>query len=130
MTENPMATSRAFAGVLVAGALLAPIGAGAASPAAPTPGEPAAAADAVLTRAIVQSIVEQEGGRRIHIHLKVAPGAKLPFTTLTFRVPDRQMIAGLAQGQSVKFSARRIDGENTLTAIRAVPPCVRFQPCD
>lgn len=28
------------------------------------------------------------------------------------------------------FRAERIDGENTLTAIRPAPPCERFRQCD
>lgn len=85
---------------------------------------------AVETRATVRSITREEAGQRLYVHLKVVPGAKLPFTTLRFRVRDAALLVGLQEGDSVKFRAERIDGENTVTAIRAVPPCVRFQPCD
>ncbi|WP_162241860.1 serine hydrolase [Pseudorhodoferax sp. Leaf267] len=100
--------------------------------AAATTPAPAAAAQAgpVEMRAIKQSITEEDGGARVYVHLKVAPGANLPFTTLRLRVRDKALVAGLRNGASVKFSAERIDGENTLMAIRAVPACVRFQPCD
>ncbi|WP_427914886.1 serine hydrolase [Ramlibacter sp. MMS24-I3-19] len=92
-----------------------------------------AGAEAVVpveTRATLRSITEEDHGKRVYVHLKVAPGANLPFTTLRFRVPDRAVLRGMREGASVKFRAERIDGENTLVAIRAVPACVRFQPCD
>ncbi len=93
---------------------------------------PAAAQEAaqVETRATLSSVTEEDGGRRVYVHLKVAPNANLPFTTIRFRVRDRALLAGLGEGASVKFRARRVDGENTLIAIRAVPACLRFQPCD
>ncbi len=84
----------------------------------------------VETRAILRSITEEDGGKRAYVHLKIVPGANLPFTTLRFPVLDRALVAGLREGSSVKFRAERVDGENTLVAIRTVPACVRFQPCD
>jgi Cu/Ag efflux protein CusF len=84
----------------------------------------------VETRATFRSVTEEDGGARVYVHLKVVPGANLPFTTLRFSVRDKSILAGLREGAHVKFRAERIDGENSLTAIRAVPPCVRFQPCD
>ncbi len=97
--------------------------------AAPAPALPQEA-PAVETRAILRAFSEEDGGARVYVHLKIAPTAKLPFTTLRFRVRDRALLGGLREGASVKFRAGRVDGENTLLAIRAVPPCVRFQPCD
>lgn len=97
----------------------------------PTPASAAAAqASSVEMRAIMRSLTEEDGGKLAYVHLKVVPGANLPFTTLRFRVRDKALVAGLREGSSVKFRAERIDGENTLMAIRAVPACVRFQPCD
>lgn len=90
----------------------------------------AAEANQVEMRAIMRNITEEDGGKRAYVHLKVVPGANLPFTTLRFRVHDKARVTGLREGSSVKFRAERIDGENTLTSIRAVPKCVRFQPCD
>ena len=84
----------------------------------------------VETRATLHSITEEDGGERVYVHLKIVPRAKLPFTTLRFRVRDRGLLAGLREGATVKFRAERVEGENTVLAIRAVPPCVRFQPCD
>ncbi len=93
--------------------------------------EAAAPADApVEARATLRSVTEEDGGKRVYVHLKILPGAKLPFTTLRYRVRDKAMLAGLQEGASVKFRAERIAGENTLLAIRAVAPCVRFQACD
>lgn len=84
----------------------------------------------VETRAVIRAITKDDGGLRTYVHLKVLPRAKLPFTTLRFHVRDPAILAGLADGSNVKFRAERTDGENTLTTIRAVPACVRFQPCD
>lgn len=82
----------------------------------------------VETRATVRAVTEAQG--RLYVHLKILPRTKLPFTTIRFRVRDPALLAGLSEGASVKFRAERIEGENTLVAIRAVPACVRFQPCD
>lgn len=101
-----------------------------AGPAEPVPAQRQEAATMVETRATLRAVTEEDGGDRVYVHLKIVPGARLPFTTLRFRVRDRALVAGLAAGSSVKFRAERIDGENTLVAIRAVPPCARFQPCD
>ncbi len=84
----------------------------------------------VETRATFSSVAQEDGGTRTYVRLKVVPSANLPFTTLRFRVRDPAILAGLREGASVKFRAERIDGENSLTAIRAVPPCARSQPCD
>lgn len=64
-----------------------------------------------------------------------ARGRKRPLEGLAARVESSVPVAGLTlpllgEGASVKFRAERIEGENTLVAIRAVPPCVRFQFCD
>lgn len=96
----------------------------------PAPEPSAQPAAAVETRATLRSIEEEDGGKRTYVHLKIVPGAKLPFTTLRFRVREKAQLAGLGEGDSVKFRAERIDGENTLLSLRAVPACVRFQPCD
>jgi Cu/Ag efflux protein CusF len=84
----------------------------------------------VETRATLRSITKGDDGKRVYVHLKLAPHANLPFTTLRFYVRDPTLLSGLQEGAAVKFRAERIAGENTLVSIRAVPPCVRFQPCD
>ena len=37
--------------------------------------------------------------------------------------------AGIAEGSWVRFTAKHIDGEATLTSIRATAECKRFQEC-
>ena len=81
----------------------------------------------VETRAVVRSI--EESGSRLYIRLKLVPRAKLPFTTITYRVLDRRLVANLREGESVAFRAQRIAGENVVTALRTMPPCERLRPC-
>jgi Cu/Ag efflux protein CusF len=83
----------------------------------------------VFTRAVVRSFHEEAGGKT-YVRLKLLPRAKLPFTVQTFRVADRSLLKGLAEGASVKFTTRHIDGENTVTSIQPAVECRRFQPCD
>lgn len=87
----------------------------------------AASAEDVYTRGVVRSVDTEDG--RLYIRLKVVPRAKLPFSTLTYRVMDAQLVAGLRSGDSVQFRAERRGGENVLTALRSAPPCERFSPC-
>lgn len=89
-----------------------------------------APAEEVYTRAVVRGTSEEEGGRRLYIHLKLVPRAKIPFSTLAYRVLDRELVARLREGDSVAFRAERRDGENVLTAIRPAPPCKRFEKCE
>lgn len=106
------------------------IAAGASAQAKPSEGPERAGESAqVFTRAVVRSFFEETDGRS-YVRLKLLPKAKLPFTVQTFRLADRSLQAGLSEGASVKFISRHIDGENTVTAIHAVPECRRFQPCD
>ena len=83
----------------------------------------------VLTRARVVS-VQQDSGGPLYVRLKLLPQAKLPFTTQRFTVVDRTLLAGIAEGAWVKFTAKSVDGENTLTSIQVAQECKRFQPCD
>ncbi|MEJ7930548.1 serine hydrolase [Ramlibacter sp. AN1015] len=99
-------------------------------PMAPASLERVPAASPVEKRATLRSITREDGGKRVYVHLKVALHANLPFTTLRFYVRDPALLSSLQKGATVKFRAERIAGENTLVSIRAVPPCVRFQPCD
>ena len=70
------------------------------------------------------------GGNATLVRLKLLPRAKLPFTTQTFRVVNPALLHGISQGAWVQFTARHIDGENTLTSIRATVECKRFERCD
>ena len=95
----------------------------------PPEGESGSEAAPVFTRAVVRSFHEEAGGKA-YVRLKLLPRAKLPFTVQTFRVADRSLLKGLAEGASVKFTSRHIDGENTVTSIQPAAECRRFQPCD
>lgn len=83
----------------------------------------------VYTRARVVSL-PKESDAKPFVRLKLLPRSKIPFTTQAFRVADRALLAGIPEGASVKFTARHVEGENTLTSIRVVEECRRFQPCD
>jgi Cu/Ag efflux protein CusF len=83
----------------------------------------------VATRAQLASTFEEPNGK-LYVRLKLLPRSKIPFSTLTFRVTDRALLAGIAQGSWVKFTASRVDGENAVTSLQAVDKCVRYQPCD
>lgn len=107
--------------IMTAGALVMPARALPPGPNGPAP---------VEMRATVRSIVQEGRDKRTYINLKILPGSKLPFTTQRFLVRDPALVAGLSREASVKFRAERLEGENTLVAIRAVAACVRFQPCD
>jgi Cu/Ag efflux protein CusF len=122
-TVSSVRVAAALRTLLLAAACAAATAAGAA---------PAAAASAsgdVETRAVVRSTFEQAGGR-LYIQLKLVPRSKLPFTTITYRVLDRGLVAKVRAGDSVAFRAQRMEGENVLTALRPAPPCERFRPCE
>lgn len=76
----------------------------------------------VYTRGQFRGVFEEEGGRRVYARLKLVTGQKLPFTTLSYRVRDRRLVQGIQEGTEVDFRAERIDGENTLTALRPASP--------
>ncbi len=121
--------------VATALALAAVWGAAGAQPVAPAGAASAAAEDAapaapVYTRARLVSVEADAGGNPTHVRLKLLPRAKLPFTTQTFRVVNPALLHGIPQGTWVQFTARHIDGENTLTSIRVTAECKRFEPCD
>ena len=84
--------------------------------------------DPVYTRARLMSSHEEPGGK-LYLRLKIPPRSKIPFTTQTFRLADRKLVADIADGTPVEFVSRRLEGENTVVAIRAVAECHRFQKC-
>lgn len=84
----------------------------------------------VYMRARLVSVKADAGGNTAYVRLKLLPRAKLPFTIQTFKVADRALLDGIGQGAWVQFTARHIDGENTLTSIRMTAECKRFEPCD
>ena len=86
--------------------------------------------EAVYTRARVVSVLQEAGADgKLYARLKLVPNAKIPFATQAFRVVDRALLEGIPEGAWVDFTARRMNGENTLTAIRLAEACKRFQPC-
>lgn len=91
-----------------------------------TDANPVAAPSA--TRAQIRAINRAADGK-IVIALKVVTEAKLPFTTLTFLVPDPSLVRGFAVGDEVFFTATRIAGQNSLLSLKKTAPCVRFQTC-
>ena len=116
-------------------ALAAVWGAAGAQPVAPAGAASAAVEGAapvapVYTRARVVSLEADAGGNAMLVRLKLLPRAKLPFTTQTFRVVNPGLLHGISQGAWVQFTARHIDGENTLTSIRVTAECKRLEPCD
>lgn len=116
-------------------ALPAVWGAAGTQPVAPAGAASAAAEDAapaapVYTRARLVSVEADAGGTATLVRLKLLPRAKLSFTTQTFRVANPALLHGISQGSWVQFTARHIDGENTLTSIRVTAECKRFEPCD
>ena len=120
------ATALALAAVWGAAGAQSVAPAGAASAAV----EGAAPAAPVYTRARLVSVEADAGGNATHVRLKLLPRAKLPFTTQTFRVVNPALLHGISQGSWVQFTARHIDGENTLTSIRVTAECKRLEPCD
>lgn len=93
------------------------------------PGDPPAekkAVPQVFTPATVASVFDTDAGAKHYIRLKLGPNQGLPFRTLTFRVRDPALIAPFPPGSGVAFIAQRLDGENTLTALRAAPKPQRF----
>jgi len=84
-------------------------------------------AESVYTRARVTSNFE-EGGR-FYVRLKLLPRSKIPFTTMTYRVRDRDLVRQFSPGATVEFLAERFDGENTVTRMRSAADCNKFQKC-
>lgn len=91
----------------------------------------AAAEATVYTRARVVSVLQEPGsGGKLYVRLKLLPRSKIPFTTQAFRVLDPALLADIPEGSWVKFTARHVEGENTLLSIQVVEECKRFQRCD
>ena len=114
--------------VLMTALSLAIVEGAAAQSAEPRPTEAAAEAAPVTTYARLVSASQEDDGK-LYVRLKLLPRAKLPFMVQRFRVKDRTLLAGIAEGSWVRFTAKHIDGENTLTSIRITAECKRFQEC-
>jgi len=83
----------------------------------------------VFTHARLTSTFQEADGK-FYVRLKLLPNAKLPFTTQAFRVNDRTLLASIPEGSWVRFTAKHVAGENTLTSIHIAEECMRFRPCD
>ncbi|MBS0455277.1 MAG: copper-binding protein [Proteobacteria bacterium] len=92
------------------------------------PDAPSAAQAVVYTRAVVRSFFEEDG--RLYVRLRLLPTTKIPFTTQNFLVADRTLLDGIGEGASVRFTARHMAGESTLTSIEVADPCKRFRKCE
>lgn len=126
------AVSGQFAALVVAVSLCCALAPSAvAAPSAPaTQGDKSATtAEPVFTRARLVSVQPDRDGRLL-VRLKLLPRSKIPFSTQTFTVLDRALVADIPEGSWVKFTARSEGGVNWLTAIHVVEECRRFQPCD
>ncbi len=115
MNATPLPTLRSLA---AAAALLLCCLAGAAS--APAAVAMTAAADpaTVYTHGEFRAVSQEPGSRDTFAHIKLAPGVKIPFSTITFRVRDAALLKGLQPGTRVEFRSERVEGENVLVAIR------------
>lgn len=117
-----LVATASLCGALAANAIAAP-------PAPAAGGTGAATVEPVYTRARLVS-VDKESNDRILVRLKLLPRSKIPFSTLTFVVRDKALLADIPEGAWVKFQARSEDSVNVLTSIHVVEECRRFQPCD
>jgi Cu/Ag efflux protein CusF len=119
---SPRHLSIAWLGLVLATAAIA-------QDAARRPDPPAAEAQQqpVFTRA--RFVAAHEDAGKPYVRLTLLPRAKLPFSTQTFRLADRTLMEGIPDGSPVEFVARRIDGENTVVALRPMAECKRFQKC-
>ena len=120
MLAHPLHLLRA----LLLGGLLAASHAQAQGP--DTPQADQKAAPQVFTHASVASVFDTDAGAKHYVRLKLGPNQGMPFRTLTFRVRDPALIAPFPPGSGVEFIAQRLDGENTVTALRAAPKPGRF----
>ena len=64
--------------------------------------------------------LDKAGGRITLKHGGIKP-LDMPAMTMAFRLRDAAMIDGMAVGDRVRFTAERIDGQYTVTAISKAP---------
>ena len=93
-------------------------------PASPLASPTAAAASAAAPVAMADGEVRKIDTEAGKLTLRHGPIAHLdmPGMTMVFRVADRNMLAGLKPGDKLRFSAERIQGAITITAIERAPP--------
>jgi Cu/Ag efflux protein CusF len=97
--------------------LAAALGASAATTHA-QPAAPAAAAEAPQSEGVVRKVDAAAG----KITLRHGPIANLdmPPMTMVFRVAPPTLLEGLKAGDKIRFSAEKIDGAYTVTAVEVV----------
>lgn len=118
MTATPLPTLRALAATAALLCCL-PV---AALAQATAPAAAAADPATIYTHGEFRAVSQEPGSRDTFAHIKVAPGVKIPFSTITYRVRDAALLKGLQPGTRVEFRAERVEGENVLVAIRPRQP--------
>ena len=63
--------------------------------------------------------IDKDAGKLTLQHGPIA-NLEMPGMTMVFRVADPKMLDGLKEGDRVRFSAQRVNGAITVTAIDAV----------
>ena len=118
-----------MSGRLLAGALIAALSAAvwqaqAQAPASPPASPPAAAASATALVAMADGEVRKVDTEAGKLTLRHGPIAQLdmPGMTMVFKVADPKLLNGLKPGDKLRFSADRIQGAITITAIERAPP--------
>ena len=94
-------------GMIAASIAMPALAADASSPAGSTP----------LTEGEVRK-VDKEAGRLTLRHGRIE-NLDMPGMTMVFRVADPKMLDGVKEGDSVRFSAERVNGALTVTAIES-----------
>ena len=114
-----------MSGRLLAGWLIAALSAAAWQVQAQSPASPpAAAASAAVAVAMADGEVRKADPGAGKLTLRHGPIAHLdmPGMTRVFKVADPKLLTGLKPGDRPRFSADRIQGAITITAIERVPP--------
>ena len=86
------------------------------------PADHAAGASAAATAGLLSDgevrKVDRDLGKVTLRHGPITP-LEMPAMTMVFRVADKKLLDGIKEGDKVKFTAERINGAITLTAIEA-----------
>ena len=60
-------------------------------------------------------------GRRVTLKHGELKGLDMPPMTMIFRVRDAKLLDGVAVGDRIRFTAEKLDGQYTLTALSKAP---------
>ena len=113
-------SSRLLAGWLIAALALAAWQAQAQSTASPPAATASAAEAAAMADGEVRKI-DTEASKLTLRHGRIE-SLDMPGMTMVFKVADPKMLNGLKPGDKLRFSADRIQGAITITAIERAPP--------